>query len=135
MGGGGGGGSRNRPISELQQIASESLISERDEGGINSFLSDLLRELNDRNVEEVRGRLDEIKEVLVGALEGAEELLFGGSVAKHTYVDGLSDVDALLLISERIAGNQNPAEIRELVAQALRSGLGSDATSIEVGTL
>jgi hypothetical protein len=46
-------------------------------------------------------RLDEVKAILRDKLETEFALKFGGSVAKHTYVDGLSDVDMLLVVKEQ----------------------------------
>lgn len=135
MSGGGGGGNPTRPIGELRRLADEAVTAAADEAGINAFLQELLRDLNARDTEEVRSRLDEIFAVLVGALEGTDQLLFGGSVAKHTYCDGLSDVDALLLISQEIAGTQSPADVRTLVAEVLRTGLADDVESVRVGNL
>lgn len=134
-GGGGGGDAPTRPISELREIADRSVQRDRDESGIDRFLDEQLRDLNARDAATIRERLDEILAVLDAGIEGTDELLFGGSVAKHTYCDGLSDVDALLLFREDIAGGQSPAELRALVADALAVGLGQDAESVTAGTL
>ena len=49
-----------------------------------------LRDYNERDVEKVRERLDALKVALQDSIEGSFDQLFGGSVAKHTYVDGLN---------------------------------------------
>jgi hypothetical protein len=66
-------------------------------------------------------------------VEGTVELLYGGSVAKHTYVDGLSDIDALVLLPEDVAANESPAAMRKLFLERLRARFGRDA--VREGTL
>ena len=45
---------------------------------------------NDRDAGAVRIRLEEIKAILGDTIESSVDTMFGGSVAKHTYVDGIS---------------------------------------------
>ena len=52
-----------------------------------------------------------------------ERLLFGGSVAKRTYVDGLSDVDALVLLEGDSLKEMSPEEVRRDFAESLRRAL------------
>ena len=60
-------------------------------------------------------------------------LLFGGSVAKHTYVDGLSDIDALVILNQSELKDMTPAQVKAYFAQRLRDRLGQ--TPVEEGTL
>jgi hypothetical protein len=60
-------------------------------------------------------------------LEESIDQLFGGSVAKHTYVDGLSDVDCLLVISAEKFKNYSP---RKMLSQM--KGVLEDRLSREV---
>jgi hypothetical protein len=64
-------------------------------------LNQLLSRVNDRDEVKTSARLDEVKAILRDELETEFALKFGGSVAKHTYVDGLSDVDMLLVVKEQ----------------------------------
>ena len=97
MGGSGGGRFPGFTPSEIrawiEQTRDETATVEHDVS-INEVLSELLVQYNDRDVESVREHLDEIQEALEDILETTIDLRFGGSVAKHTYIDGLSDVDA-----------------------------------------
>ena len=52
-----------------------------------------------------------------------ERLQFGGSVAKHTYVDGLSDVDAIVLLGDESVNEQSPNVVRRDFAESLRRAL------------
>ena len=98
---GGSGGGWIKPI----DIAREVREAERqvDNAGFQTNLAGLLAQLlarfNDRDTPLVRRRLDEILAVLDNVLDNKIEQIFGGSVAKHTYVDGLSDIDCLLVVN------------------------------------
>lgn len=59
-----------------------------------------LAQYNGRDVELVRERLNQIEKFLGNAIDGDIEQRFGGSVAKHTYVDGLSDIDCLVIMND-----------------------------------
>jgi hypothetical protein len=130
MGGGGGGGPFvSRTPEQLRQKVRET----EDQTAIKGFettlgglLSDLLASANSRDVEKVRDRLDEIKDALVGPLETTIDSLFGGSVAKHTYVDGLSDVDSLLVLDDPEWQTAKPSEAIQSVAEILSRELGND---------
>src|SRR5260221_14015329 len=66
---------------------------------LGGYFNELLGAFNGRDVELVHKRLDRIKESLQNELESTFDQIFGGSVAKHTYVDGLRDVGSLLVIN------------------------------------
>lgn len=128
MGGSGGSGSSGggfkRPPEELeslrqqvrQDLQRQELLAQE-----NEFLAERLVELNDRDAAETRQRLEEVERALERLGHDVEELLFGGSVAKHTYVNGLSDVDALVFLG----GDQadSPAEVLASFARALQGQL------------
>ena len=104
MGGSGGGGPfryqspetlRNR-VREAEEKAKDATF----EAALSGALGELLRDYNARDTALVRERLDELKGALEDTIEGSVDQIFGGSVAKHTYVDGLSDINSLVIISE-----------------------------------
>lgn len=134
MGGSGGGsiystGEPARLRGELDEQAERAELDAQ----VNKLLTDTLAELNQRDAKKIRAYLDEIKEALSGQVEDVEALLFGGSVAKHTYVDGLSDIDSLVVVGA--APGTTPAQLREAFAEALRSTLGDNARNVVVGDL
>src|SRR3954451_7826953 len=99
MGGSGGGGFRSvRSPSELANEVTRTLQRAELERDVNALLAARLSEINNRDIDLVERRLDEIKEALRALLIAFDRLLFGGSVSKHTYVDGLSDVDSLVVL-------------------------------------
>lgn len=109
-------------VRDAQQDAYETDVGE--------YLTDLLGEYNDRDTEGTQDVLEVIRSELEGEIDGTVDLLFGGSVAKHTYVDGMSDVDTLVLFENTELAGKSPGEIKEVLAGLLREGYGSQATVV-----
>lgn len=137
--GGGGGGSYfppSRPdLQELVRQTKERAHNEQFDVEVNR----LLREVNgtfERDTESIRERLDQIADLLRDRGE-MEQFLFGGSVAKHTFVDGLSDVDALVILPEEgPLGSVLPSEVIDRFASLLRTKLlVPDVTNIRTGQM
>jgi hypothetical protein len=131
MGGGGGGSdpaffpSKPSKVQDLIKQTHERVEQERAEADINAYLERLLAKQRERNPEKTREYLDE----LVGLIHGYQEvdrLLFGGSVAKHTYVDGLSDVDALVVLDREDLQGKSPQEALNIFFESLQRELPRD---------
>jgi hypothetical protein len=113
MGGSGGGGRYTGPPSEsIQRRIDRAREQERQrlEGQVNDLLQRLLAQFNDRDRAKIGDRLSEIESCLADAVE-IDRILFGGSVAKHTDVDGLSDVDALVVLDRQDLAGKPPADV------------------------
>lgn len=111
--GGGGGARYTGPTSEqvLKKVEqAREKEKERLNGQVNELLDDLLTRFNDRDREKISERLDDISELLGEAAE-LDALLLGGSVAKHTAVNGLSDVDALVILDRQKASGDSPESL------------------------
>ena len=91
---------------------------------VNEVLSGLLIQYNDRDVDLVGDRLREIESAIEETLETSVELIFGGSVAKHTYVDGLSDIDSLAILRDPELQSLSASEVLDLFASVLKRELG-----------
>jgi hypothetical protein len=125
----------NRDLSELKELAIERLERSRNEQEVASLLAEKLAAINNRDADEVNERLDQIRAALGDAIDDFERLRFGGSVAKHTFVDGLSDVDSLVLLHGEAAAT-TPEQVLNELKQALDARLGaSEVESISVGRL
>ncbi len=136
MGGGGGVFSQYTPDKYKEKIR-ESLRTTRDEAfetEVAKFINELLAEYNSRDVEAVKEHIDEIKEIIEEEIGGTINLMFGGSVSKHTYVDGLSDVDVLVTIDKSDLSDLSPKEVLEYVGSRLSESLGN-VQDIRVGNL
>lgn len=131
--GGGGGRSYFDTTGDLGKLRDESVQRATDEaleGEVNALLGELLAAINDRDVDTVSSYIESITESLENVAEEVVTLLFGGSVAKHTYVDGLSDIDALVIMEET---DQTPAAVIADFAAALRDNL--ELGTVEEGSL
>ena len=127
MGGSGGGGFPGFTPSDIRtwiDQAREDTATVEHDATVNAVLGDLLVQYNDRDVDSVREHLDEIQEALEESLETTIDLRFGGSVAKHTYIDGLSDVDALAILRDPEMQSLPAGEVLDRFAEALRRELG-----------
>lgn len=137
MGGGGGGVFNNHSPEEYQRKIRESLEKTRDEAyetEVAKFINEILADYNSRDVEAVRDHLDEIKEMIEEDIGGTTNLLFGGSVRKNTYVEGLSDVDILVTIEKSELSDLPPKDILEYVSSKLDESL-VNVEDIKVGNL
>ena len=126
MGGSGGGtGSyfSAHDAKTLEEQARRRLEQSRLESAVNSLLQQELPDINGRDTELINNRLQAIEQALGSRIGEVERLLFGGSVSKNTYVEGLSDIDALVEIAEDGISELPPAEVRDRLERALRQAL------------
>lgn len=135
MGGGGGSGGYYGSVSdsEIQRKISETTeeLAKTYEPKIQAILDNLLPEINDRDVEGVNFLRKQIHEAIEGALgEPLISISFGGSVQKNTFVNGLSDVDALAIFRHLRASDILPAEVMEEVGRAITKKLPDAAVSV-----
>lgn len=134
---GGGGGridwpKRTSPDELLRRATSEEQRGSY-ETELNVYLQDLLVDFNNRNVDQIKTHLDTISNALSKDIEGTVNLVYGGSVKKHTYVDGLSDVDTLAIISETSLVDASPRSVLAYFARRLQERLPD--TEIKIGNL
>lgn len=138
MAGGGGAFSGYDPIRLRQEIREAELEQAKTEfvPKLQELLDGYLASVNSRDSEGVQSKLSAIKHHLGDELELSADILFGGSVAKHTYVDGLSDVDALFVMRGADATEQNPDKLLDRMARVLKERLSSiGAASVKRGSI
>jgi hypothetical protein len=136
MGGSGGGGFFSLSPKDLSQHVRDAETQQQDvayETSVADFLATELAQYNDRNAPLIAATLEKIENDISAEIEANVALLFGGSVAKHTYVDGLSDIDALVAIRAEDASGWTPAQLKEVFAQRLIARFGRD--NVWVGNL
>lgn len=121
--------SKRSPADLLSAVRNEEAVNQSAQfkAELAGVLSELLATCNNRDVPLVRERLSNLKELLAGALEGSFDQLFGGSVAKHTYVDGLSDIDSVVVIGGSELDDASPADALRRMAGVLQEKLGANA--------
>jgi hypothetical protein len=139
MGGGGpsgwsgGSGGAGPSADDLVRRGATQVEKENYNAETNAYLQDLLADYNNRKQEEITQHLETIKDALNKENIGSCNLLFGGSIKKHTYVDGLSDADVLAEINDTALVDKTPAQVLDYFAQRLRERLPN--TEIRVGKL
>src|SRR5688572_13652861 len=99
MGGSGGGYFRGSvDPGELARRLRDAEVQIRDEGyemRVNQQLGEFLKDFNTRDAAGTREILADVKKQLGDDIGGTVDLVYGGSVSRHTYLEGLSDTDAL----------------------------------------
>jgi len=127
MGGSGGGyfSGSTSPEELRKQVmdAEQRAKSQTFDAEVSGMLGDVLAETNRRDPDRLNRHLTTIHQALRQDLEGEVDLRFGGSIAKHTYVDGLSDADSLVILNRSELAKMTPEEVRGYFAQRLRERL------------
>ena len=104
---------------------------------VNGWLRGKLKEYNKRPVEDISRHIDHLRDTLEWADDDVVRPLFGGSVHKHTYVNGLSDIDVLMTINDSAMSGMGPqdaiAHMENLIGERLpRTDVSSGDMAITV---
>ena len=109
------GGSGGRFVPRPRQPASDDQI--------NGWLRDWLRDYNDRDTEAINRHIQVLRDALEQSNYDVLPTTFGGSVSRHTYVDGLSDVDVLARINDSTYSGQSPRAVIQRMAELIQQRL------------
>ncbi|MCG8557393.1 MAG: nucleotidyltransferase [Proteobacteria bacterium] len=116
-------GGKPGTLADKIRQAGTDLDSAEYEAAVASLLGDALSNLNERDTEAVASHLETIKKALEKDVEGTLDLLFGGSVAKNTYADGISDVDAMVILDGSELAGKSPEEVCQYLLTRMRERL------------
>lgn len=122
-GGGGGGYFGSEPPEKLAEMVRQEQLATKGQtfdAEVSAQLHVLLAKHNDRNAESVNAHLDEVAKALEKESSGHVDFLFGGSVAKRTYVAGLSDVDSIVILDDSSLGRKKPSAVVEYFCERLK---------------
>ncbi|WP_366924372.1 nucleotidyltransferase [Metallumcola ferriviriculae] len=137
MGGSGGGffGGSSTPEELIKRLRDEEETAQDQafETRVNEIIGNLLADYNDRNRESISAHLSTIKSALEQFIEDTVDLLYGGSVQKHTYVDGISDIDTLVLLNNTELEDLTPTDVKQYFVDRLKERL--PRTDISSGKL
>ena len=125
----------NSDLKELIKKSQEGSQFKIYETQVNEFLNEVLFTSNKRDDELINFRLKWIIEALNEDLERAINLEFGGSHNKGTFVSGLSDIDALLLLNNTNLKNKSPRIIQEFIKNKLLNSKKIIPIEIKIGYL
>lgn len=133
MGGSGGRGYfRERKPEEVKldlRKEEEKTLDQAFDVQVAEHLGKLLSEANQRDTKAIRDALEEIKSALGADIEGTVDPILGGSIRKRTYVDGISDIDMLLILRDPKLRSLSPQQVLAYFEQKAREGLSGWETS------
>jgi len=137
MCGGGGSSIGDYPSPSRVSEISSRIGSDIDQGAyandVNNRLAEALQDANARDTGRLNTHLETIQRTLENELGESIQLRYGGSLRRHTSVDGLSDADLLVILRANTALDASPKALIEQFAQALRVRLPD--TDISTGSL
>src|SRR2546422_1629565 len=126
MGGSGGGGyfvdrTPEEVKSELRK-EEERTLDQTFDTEMAETIGELLAE-SQRDIDATSEALEEIKAALEADIEGSIDPKFGGSARRHTFVEGISDVDTLLILRDPVLKSQSPQRVLDFFEQKIREEL------------
>ncbi|WNC15484.1 CBASS oligonucleotide cyclase [Brevibacillus brevis] len=134
MSGSGGGYSVPRKtLAELEKERAAKEEGEKFETELNKYIKELLKDINDRDVEGINRHLETLRNALEKDIEGYVDLKFGGSIMKNTYADGLSDVDMLVQINNSELAGAKPNDVLKFFSEQIKRRLPN--TEVKIGKL
>ncbi len=86
-------------------------------------IGNLLAEANVRDTDTTAKALGDIKAALERDIEGSVDPRFGGSVRKHTFVNGISDVDTLLMLRDPALKDKSPQRVLDYFEKRIKKAL------------
>jgi len=105
--------------SSLEQTRQQAAEAE-----VAAAFAEALSEINQTDTEALNRHKNEILKALESAFEEAYDLRGGGSYTRHTYVDGLSDIDILFVLgpysSSKIPNKKDPQAVLGDMKERLR---------------
>ncbi len=134
--GGTGGFLKDKDIDEMQRKIRESeekTDSEAFETKVSAEIDTLLVNYNNRDTNAIKSHIDNIVKAIQKEIEGTCNIIFGGSYQKHTYVDGLSDIDSLVLLNNSELINKTPNEVLKYFSDILKERFPE--SKIEIGKM
>src|SRR6478609_5763406 len=139
MGGSGGGFWAGKPgkFADAIREAHQATGADAYEAEVAQFLSEVLAAVNSRDVDTIARHVESIRRALNDDIDGAIDLLFGGSISRRTYVDGISDVDALVILDRARFDTDDPELVCAYLGQRMtdrfpRGNVARDGFAVSV---
>jgi len=122
MGGGGDYFPKPRELETLIGQAQDAAEQQKLDSNVNDLLNEILAKANQRAPEKTKEYLNKLRKIVSSDIE-VEQLLLAGSVAKNTYVDELSDIDALAILDRADLAGKSSKEVLSEFYHSLKSSL------------
>ena len=87
---------------------------------VDAYLREKLRDYNDRDEETINRHIRGLRDALEQSGNDVLPTRFGGSVSRHTYVDGLSDVDVILIVNDSSLSGRDPSVVIQRMAELIQ---------------
>ena len=100
---------------------------------VNRWLNDKLKSYNDRDASAIGSRITELRDALRRTDNDVVRPMFGGSVHRHTHVNGLSDVDVLMFVNESDISGRLPGDAIDYMKALINERLKGNVKSIKSG--
>lgn len=136
MGGTGGGFLKDKEIEDMQRKIRKTEKDTTDEAfevEVSVVIDTLLANYNNRDTKAIESHIDTIIKAIQKEIDGTCNIVFGGSYQKHTYVDGISDIDSLVLLNNSELINKSPNEVLEYFRAMLKERFPE--SKIDVGKI
>lgn len=137
MGGSGGGwsGGYTSSNTNINREVSSAADSASYDAAANEYLQELLTGYNSRDAEKIKTHIDTLHKALEKEVEGEFDSFFGGSVCKHTYVDGLSDIDVLITVNNSSLADASAAQVLSYFEKRIAERLSGFGVKVKAGAL
>ena len=100
---------------------------------VDAYLRERLRDYNERDTEAINRHIRGLRDALEQSDTDVLPTRFGGSVSRHTYVDGLSDVDVLLIVNDSSLSGRDPRTVIQRMAELIQQRM--PRTDVRTGHL
>jgi len=124
---------RTKVMQELQprQKSLDNFLPQKSyETELKTLFQKHLAQLNNRDTEQIRKHLDTIKTSLEKDLDRPLELNYGGSLAKNTYANGISDIDMLVILNATELAGKSPKYVMKYFKKRLINRLPESEITI-----
>lgn len=112
-----------RPLEQVRQLVDDRITEEEYVADVRNAIAEALSAYNDRDTDAISKHIDELQSALSAEIDSVLKTTFGGSVAKHSYVDGLSDVDVLVDVAGTSLESVSPQHVLKRFADLIQHRL------------
>lgn len=133
MCGGGGHWYSNRSVAEIKKEIGNQEEKADFDSAVEALVREELSSVNVRDSVSIGKHIETLIEAIKVEVEESVMVNLGGSVKKHTYVNGISDIDVLVDIGNTKYGDMKPREAIDSIAALIRQRLPN--SKIETGEM